>query len=401
MVTTEKTLTLTSQSPSLNVQLLPTLPFDLIPEILCWLPVIFLLRFRSVCKSWNSLISSDLKFAKKQHFCMSTTRRLHFVSHASYSNKYTFTSYPIDFLNIRIRKRKRKRKRKERIKATNLNLTRFEYFSTGGNYAMASSDHFVGSCNGIICIANHYTGLVILCNPSIRTIKELPLFEKPSKVYSNNMTFGFGYDSFRDTYKVVVGLRYQIQDSNGNYIHKIEVKVHTLDTNIWKSIQDFPYGVGPIDLQPGKFVSSAINWLCSDEIQLRNPSFIVSYDLGKESYQKILPPNYGGVDVCKLWTLDVLRDCLCATSGDNVWAMKDVWIMKEYGNVGSWIKLYTIDSSKYHIEAVHIFENDQVLVKICPHSKIFVYNSRNCTFKCGNFERIPEICVESLISSCF
>lgn len=150
---------------------------------------------------------------------------------------------------------------------------------------------FVGSCNGIICIANHYTGLVILCNPSIRKIKELLLFEKLPNVYSTKMTFGFGYDSFRDAYKVVVVLRYHIKDSNGKYIYKIEVKVHTLGIDLWKSIQDFPFGVGPIDLQSGKFVSGAINWLCSDEFQLRNPSFIVSYDLGKESYQKILPPN--------------------------------------------------------------------------------------------------------------
>jgi hypothetical protein len=96
-----------------------------------------------------------------------------------------------------------------------------------------------------------------------------------------------------------------------------------------------------------------------------------------------------------------VSDCLCATSGDNVWAMKDVWIMKEYGNEEFWIKLYTVDSRKSHIKAIHIFEDDQVLVKFSPHSKIFVYNSRNCTFKCANFERTPEVCVESLISPCF
>jgi len=232
-----------------------------------------------------------------------------------------------------------------------------------------------------------------LFNPSIRKIKELPLFEKPS----TKMTFDFGYDSFRDAYKVVVVLRYYIR----NYIYKFEVKVHTLGTNVWKSIQDFPFSVAPVDLQSGKFVSGAINWLCYDEFQPRNPSFIVSYDLGKESYQKILPPNYGRVDVCKLWTLDVLRDCLCATSGDNVWAMKDVWIMKEYGNEEFWIKLYTINSNKSHIKAVRVIEDDQVLVKFSPDSKIFVYNSRNCTFKCSNFVKTPEVCVESLISSCF
>ncbi|MCI54852.1 F-box/kelch-repeat protein, partial [Trifolium medium] len=43
---------------------LPTLPFDLVSEILCRLPVKLLLQLRCLCKSLNSLIS-DPKFAKK------------------------------------------------------------------------------------------------------------------------------------------------------------------------------------------------------------------------------------------------------------------------------------------------------------------------------------------------
>ncbi|RHN69125.1 putative F-box domain-containing protein [Medicago truncatula] len=62
-----KTLT----SPSLYTPPLPTLPFDLVAEILCRLPVKLLLQLRCLCKSLNSLIL-DPKFAKK-HLRMSTT----------------------------------------------------------------------------------------------------------------------------------------------------------------------------------------------------------------------------------------------------------------------------------------------------------------------------------------
>ncbi|MCI27031.1 F-box/kelch-repeat protein, partial [Trifolium medium] len=51
---------------------LPTLPFDLIGEILCRLPVKLLLQFQCVCKFWKSLIS-DPSFAKK-HLCKLTPR---------------------------------------------------------------------------------------------------------------------------------------------------------------------------------------------------------------------------------------------------------------------------------------------------------------------------------------
>ncbi|PNX63542.1 F-box/kelch-repeat protein, partial [Trifolium pratense] len=72
--TERQQLTGTLTSPSS----LPTLPFDLIPEILSRLPVKILLQFGCVCKSWKSLIS-DPKFAKK-HLSHSTTHSLHCLS---------------------------------------------------------------------------------------------------------------------------------------------------------------------------------------------------------------------------------------------------------------------------------------------------------------------------------
>jgi len=79
--TTARTLTLppppssSSSNPPGNSVLqmsppLPNLPFELITEILCRLPVNFLMTLKCVCKPWNSLISSDRKFARK-HLRMS------------------------------------------------------------------------------------------------------------------------------------------------------------------------------------------------------------------------------------------------------------------------------------------------------------------------------------------
>lgn len=55
----------------------------------------------------------------------------------------------------------------------------------------------------------------------------------------------------------------------------------------------------------GKFVSGAISWLLRTALR---SWVIVSLDLGNETSQELLLPNYGGADVL---TLGVLRDCLC------------------------------------------------------------------------------------------
>ncbi|XP_057436221.1 putative F-box/kelch-repeat protein At3g17570 isoform X2 [Lotus japonicus] len=66
-----------------NPSLFRNLPEDLIPQILVRLPVRSLLRFKSVCKSWRSLIS-DPKFGKS-HFDLaaSPTHRCLTLAHGS------------------------------------------------------------------------------------------------------------------------------------------------------------------------------------------------------------------------------------------------------------------------------------------------------------------------------
>ncbi|AES68761.1 putative F-box domain-containing protein [Medicago truncatula] len=353
---------------------LPTLPSDVILEIICRLPVKFILRFQCVCKSWNSLIS-DPKFVKKQ-LCVSTTRNLHFLNYAYDSRKYILTSYPLDsdFTDI------------------NSNFTQ-------SDWPYAKFYRFIGSCNGIVCIAdNEYTSLVICWNPSTRKFKELPLFEKPMTGV-NVMTFGFGYDSSKDNYKVVVVLEYLVLDEDDSFFNKTQVKVHTLGTNIWRTIQDYHFG-GLIVPMKGEFVSGTINWLFSKEQFWEYPCFIVSFDLAKESYQKISPPNLGGVDVCDLSALGVLRDCLCVTTSGY-----DVWLMKEYGNKESWTKLFTISYKRHpskfkaFAKAIYVFEDDQVLLELYDSDlNLVLYNPRSGTLKATNFKLIPEVCIESLIS---
>ncbi|GAU16392.1 hypothetical protein TSUD_117410 [Trifolium subterraneum] len=288
------------------------------------------------------------------------------------------------------------------------NITQLEYPSNNCDEDY-SCDLIVGSCNGIICLARD--SLVLLWNPSIRKVKELPPFEKHVDIY--HLTYGFGYDYVTDNYKVVTVLGNSgLHDSSGDLVPIVEVKVNTLGTNFWKNIQEFPFDSLPDISSGGKFVSGTINWLASTRWE-EGPYFIVSLNLGNESYQKVLPPDYGEVHMIAL-SLGVLRDCLCMISG------LDIWIMKEYGNKESWTKLFSVSyiqdtSTLYFLtKALYTFEDGQVLLESRGdwYKKLNVYDPKIGTFRFikfqnniynprgQNFVDGPEICIESLISPC-
>ncbi|CAL0301196.1 unnamed protein product [Lupinus luteus] len=357
---------------------IPTLPFELITEILSRIPVNFLMQFNCVCKPWKTLIS-DPKFAKKHLSTVTTTNLM--MSFMNPSREFLIRSYSLQSLF-------------KSLASVPLNL----------NYPLNNRNRFdviVGSCDGMICFAIDQNW-ALLWNPSIRKFKKLPSLDNPKQEGSYTI-YGFGYDHLSDTYKVVGVFCYEC-GNGGAIAYKTQVKVHTLGTDYWRRIQEFPSGV-PFD-SSGKFVCGAINWLASGSDAFNSSWVIVSLDLAKESYEELLQPDYGEVDVVTL-TLGTLKDCLCVLAHGDTFS--DVWLMKDYGNKESWTKLYRVpymentDSIPY-TKALCISENDEVLLEC--QSTLVVYNSRNGTFRVpriqeiGRWATVTEIYVESLISPC-
>ncbi|XP_058784926.1 F-box/kelch-repeat protein At3g23880-like [Vicia villosa] len=367
--------TLTSPPPT-------SIPSDLVVEILCRLPVKFLLQFRSVCKFWNSLIS-DSKFANK-HLHQSTTHRINSVYYSYFLRRHVFESYPLDsiFSNIY-------------TNATQLecppNSFDVDYYPLERAFDRLYS--IVACFNGIVCLAYSYDCFVLVWNPSTGKFKELPYPDKPKFYYITILSYGFGYDNVNDNYKVVVVFPYSVD--------KTHVMVHTLGTNFWKSVEKFPFGCDPLG-RSGTFVSGTINWLPFKDKRVM--SFIVSFDLRTESYRKILQPDYGEfVPEAELLSLGVLRECLCLIS------YHSVWIMKEFGNKDSWTKIFTntYNSCFCLTKAIYMFEDDQLLLEASysrVNKKLILHDPKTGTTKFINFKNkstldsSPEVCVESLIS---
>jgi F-box interacting protein len=207
-------------------------------------------------------------------------------------------------------------------------------------------------------------------------------------------TYTIAYDRFIRNYKIIA---LSLCPRNKKKI--IEVNVHTLDTDYWRKVQDFPYHV----LKQGIFVSDTVNWL------IYEPRDIVSFDLNKESYQQLLQPPYEEFSFPTYNLLGVLRDCLCIFS--NSCKFSDIWMMKEYGNANSWTKLlrvpYIGDFQCYaYTKPLYLYEDDRVLMRFLDINKyiLAIYDSKNNTSKTHEIQRnrhawhIPNVYVESLIS---
>ncbi|XP_058786770.1 F-box/kelch-repeat protein At3g23880-like [Vicia villosa] len=348
----------------INNDPLPTLPIDLVAEIFCRLPVKLLVQLRCMCKSWNSLIS-DRSFTRK-HLSLSTTRRIHYATYEHKPHELVHNSYPLDS-----------------VLSTKVKPRRLPFNS------------IVASCDGILCLCDKRKGCVALWNPSIRKFKESPPFENTQILNQVYTTFGFGYDRVSDNYKVVV-----LYYTEGNLLDTTKVKVHTLGTNLWKTAESFPFGA-VCDEQPGTFVSGTINWMAYTEWRRKGLLFIVSFDLGTDSYRKLLPPHHAEIRPDYL-RLSVLRDCLCLISDHHI------WVMKEYGIQDSWTKLFSVSYMQHPTKCyalykvLYIFEDDRLLLETLEDwkRKLVVYDPKNDTFKVTRFTNILNVCLETLISPC-
>ncbi|XP_058785018.1 F-box/kelch-repeat protein At3g23880-like [Vicia villosa] len=367
----------TNPKPNPNItDSLHTLPFELKIEILSRLPVKLLLQLTCICKSLNSIIFNP-KFVRK-HLSISTTRRLHL---SSYQNEFNLKSYSLQSMFTDL--------------TTNFTQLGFPFYTD-----VINSYYIACSCDGVLCLADHYEHKVVLWNPCIRKFKKLPPFENPSVFKKLRVTHGFGYDHVSDLYKVVVVYTTSIKARSGVHEDTTSIKVLTLGTRDWRTIPTFPFG-SIFDYGAGKCVSGTVNWLDYTEIYWigRPKPIIVSFDLAKESFQKISLPDHGRRDECNM-TLFVWRDCL------SIIFDHDVWVMNTYGVKESWIKLFSVSclrnpsmSSILIAKASYICDGQLLLeLKEKKKRKLIVYDAKNGTFKVTKFLRLPEVCVESLLS---
>ncbi|KAM0054383.1 putative F-box domain-containing protein [Helianthus debilis subsp. tardiflorus] len=259
------------------------LSFDVIEQLLVRLDVEDLIRCKSVCKSWQSLISCP-RFVKAH------------LNHA----------YDNDRHNPQLGHR-----RFAMSGITNVDDSLY-----------MDDTHIVGSCDGLVCFSPEDVEFVVI-NPSTREEKKLPNPPFRPNMAEIIMTrevvcWGFGYDSYADDYKLVAGFRQTYSKKRTRFY------VLSLKSNIWRVIGEEVMHRCREGID-GVLCGGALHWFMA----AAKKKVIISLDLSKEEFKEISLPTE---DEEYKWNgkhrLGVIEECLCIYScrsplSTNKWVMKN------------------------------------------------------------------------------
>lgn len=347
-----------------------TLPLELIEDILRRMPVRALKRFRAVSKPWCHLIDSSnfVKLHLRRSLISNSHRKLIIAGLGVYS---------VDL---------------DSPEKAQLIKPPFYYKSV---------DTISNSCNGIVLVMSDPP---ILWNPFSRDYKVLPdcAADYPSELeLYERTTFGFGYDSTNDDYKVLRIVEFRNERSH-IWMHS-EAMIYGLKSNRWRRMAPFPY---PLPFLRGHWrvhVNGALHTLVAEADSLFTVK-IMAFSIESEGHYEVVLPSgiqFRGVDA----SLDVIDGCLsllCAHRSRVV-----IWVMKDYGVKESWTKLLSIrppaiEPGDFVKPLVFSREGDKILLNCCDKRLVW-YDLSSTTVESVSVDGMPfvfyaEPCVETLVS---
>lgn len=319
------------------------IPIEVVFEILTRLPVIVLLRCMCVCKSWYSMIK-DNRFIHKQLDLRRTTADIkgyviYNPPHAIDCDNHLFSVCNGKFAECKA-----------------LHLP-FECPSRG-------LLKIVGSCNGLLCLTDsspkHFGRVIYFWNPSIEKFKKIDHY---CLSLSRIVFLGFGFDIKNLDYKVV--RIFYLED------HTLpDAEIYNLSTNSWRRIKAVVPCVCLVDNISAIFVNGASHWTAIKKLY-DGCKFILSFDHVDEIFREITLPNYNEETypgVCVAEIRGLLSVALCGMDFE----FGCIWVMKEYGAVESWAKIYTF-GPEHNIGRPILFGWDGELLNHVSHNLLNAY----------------------------
>ena len=295
------------------------LPYDIVLKIMEKLPVKSVMRFRCVSKSMDSLITShDFISTHLNNINKNHDHENGYVIHMpSWETSHLLSSSPHPDTSVC-------------TVASDRTFDRISEVRIPFDFDFKCAQ-IVGSCNGLLCLAN-LDNVIYLWNPSIRKFKRLPdtCLRKLKSV-----RLGFAYDSENDDYKVV-------RISSVPFFAR-EIEVYTLSSDSWRRVEISLKNsiiLYPNELEPAPFVSGALHWmaLTIDGQCLRRRRSIMSFDVKTETFRELALPNYTG----NPYYIALFKGKLTFTTLEKHGRQYSIWVMKKYGVVESWNKIFVV-----------------------------------------------------------
>ncbi|KAE7995728.1 hypothetical protein FH972_000498 [Carpinus fangiana] len=339
------------------------LPEDLVTLILLWLPVVSLLRFKCVCKSWYALITHQ-NFVRK-HLLHNKNSNTHLLLHTFNKAMDDYVVYMISYEELQI------------------SLTQPlppPFFGNGDTFCIS----VVGSCNGLVCLHEkrlHNTVKVVVWNPTTKETKvvpksNLPLFA-PAEYCTHIQSMGFGFDAKTNDYKIInfVSMYEPIWDYFSEDINEkiCQKEVYSLSTDSWKKVD------GPqcfiFEEVPMTYITGMGSWLAYVDYVSQRDLFVLSFDISDEVFLKTpLPDNVIGQD---LLVLNESNAVVAPRTVDEEWpeVCYDIWLLLKVGVKDSWTRLFTIEQSfaKIH-RPLGFWKNDTMLFSNVDEGQLVLYD---------------------------
>ncbi|XP_024961784.1 F-box protein At3g07870-like [Cynara cardunculus var. scolymus] len=319
--------TMLDQNPLQNIPAIPMskeLPKDVIIDILSRLPVRYILRFKSVSKSWYALFQNPNFIAK------------HFQNQKANPDvdgldaSFLFSPYKSSFDATSNRNVGLLLSESEKSIKIPIGLD-IPFLS------ISKPLRVCGTVNGLICLSIlPIASIILLWNPATRVFKDLPVstIDRP-KSGPIKVVLGYGYDEATNDYKVLRIVYY------GYPLNQVEI--YSLNTNSWKEIKTRVQFL-IFEAACSVFLKGKFHWTAIGFEEMHGKKLIVCFDICREAFSYIMPPGFDFSD-CDgesktSWTVAGMKESLAVigSSGNGSGKRFEVWVMKEYGVVSSWTK---------------------------------------------------------------
>ncbi|GMI79441.1 hypothetical protein like AT3G06240 [Hibiscus trionum] len=287
------------------------MPVEVIIEILKRLPVKSVVRFRSVCKSWNTLFTHPCFISAHLQASLSNNTPFLLLDYIKNGKYDYFLHYDIDGF--------------EEFKQLQ--------FSPFGD---AADSLVVGSCNGLICVFLFYPDNdmnFVLWNPSIQKYISLPEPTIPD-------VWSYGFDPRTNDYKLFIVEAKRVCSC---------FELFSLNGNCWKRVTavypKYAFGGRTHNTYMSlPFVNGAVHW--SGYRERNNGEYshaILGFDFSAEEFFEMnFPESFSGWDPKNLAIFKYGESSIAVTARPTGGEFRELWVMKEYGVVESWTKVLTL-----------------------------------------------------------